>query len=610
MRNKPQKAFRPSNKVIQGSIYSWGNILIKRRDVNILNKSLCFNRSDYSYNLLRIIGINPPFYSLDLSFHLIIGSNTVMGHSYIQHIRKEGILFICIPEITCPSIPTFIHIIKSMKVNITNIITIISGVNTKSDDLRLSSSYSSLVNQYIHMIDMFANDLSIPKLFLYHPPYLESVVNCIMETKSTLFLLPYLMEEISNRYTQSNSFLRVILECMMTNKSSIYHPSGYIISSGGYDDIFSLIVDSFNSSGIYGNEVINIKSKNGTEIVEAYKIIQEYLPQCNIEYFEDFGKHFYQQHNERGINISIDSLSVPECFPNKINAISNVQATYLSIIMCGKVDSAHNQFFRSLQRFVYELSESIKLYPLVSLEIIVVEYEPDIDMQTIYEELDVPPNIQNKMRFISVPAPMGKPENKNSYVFDYIARNVGIIRSKGEYILLTNPDIVLPIEFIRLLSNKLFSDGIVYIANQETYPMINMSSILKYTSITLLNHNASDDCPLIIHTFKNLASYKNLGCTNFLLTSSSLFRSVGGLPENLEGTQNNDITMLSNFFKLRAGFVIQRLPFMVFRSRSPKLITKYKKSKVIRNLSCYGFLQDSYDNGWGISGESFMEVVK
>jgi len=88
MRNRPQKAFRPSNKVIQGSIYSWGKILIKRREVNILNKSLCFNRSDYSYNLLRIIGINPPFFSLDLSFHLIIGSNTVMGHSYIQHIRN------------------------------------------------------------------------------------------------------------------------------------------------------------------------------------------------------------------------------------------------------------------------------------------------------------------------------------------------------------------------------------------------------------------------------------------------------------------------------------------------------------------------------------------
>ena len=128
---------------------------------------------------------------------------------------------------------------------------------------------------------------------------------------------------------------------------------------------------------------------------------------------------------------------------------------YISIIVAARNDDYGFGFLHRLQVFLDTLLTLCENHNL-DTELIIVEWNPPPETPRLTEVLVWPKNLKlQEVRIIEVP---GAIHNKLPYsgkmsMFEYIAKNVGIRRTRGEYILATNPDILFSDELMCFLAS-------------------------------------------------------------------------------------------------------------------------------------------------------------
>ena len=129
---------------------------------------------------------------------------------------------------------------------------------------------------------------------------------------------------------------------------------------------------------------------------------------------------------------------------------------YISFVVVGRNDNyEHNfldRFQKSLDSIVY-LCEKYKL----NSELIIVEWNPPEKSKRLYEKLVMEKHREYiKIRFIEVPAKIHNTLRNSDKVplFEYIGKNIGIRRAHGEFVLITNPDMIFSNEIIRKISRR------------------------------------------------------------------------------------------------------------------------------------------------------------
>jgi len=134
---------------------------------------------------------------------------------------------------------------------------------------------------------------------------------------------------------------------------------------------------------------------------------------------------------------------------------------YLSVIAASRNDDHGGDPLIRTQVFLNCLAWQAARYELET-EIILVDWNPVPDRQGLAEALTLPVGIEKwcKLRVITVPTGIhnGLKYGDKLPLFQMIAKNVGIRRAKGEFVLTTNIDIIL--------SNDLFS----FIAKRQLHP--------------------------------------------------------------------------------------------------------------------------------------------
>jgi hypothetical protein len=137
---------------------------------------------------------------------------------------------------------------------------------------------------------------------------------------------------------------------------------------------------------------------------------------------------------------------------------------YISFIACSRNDNHGGDLTRRMQIFVDCLSEQCDRHKLRA-ELVLVEWNPPPDRRPLAEELrwrksdgfcdvriiTVPPEIHKRYKCAE-----GLP------LFQMIAKNVGIRRARGEFILCTNIDIVFSDELMDFLAKKELAAGCFY----------------------------------------------------------------------------------------------------------------------------------------------------
>jgi hypothetical protein len=145
---------------------------------------------------------------------------------------------------------------------------------------------------------------------------------------------------------------------------------------------------------------------------------------------------------------------------------------YLSIVAASRNDGHGGNILKRMQLFVSGLIAQSNRHNLLT-ELIIVEWNPPED-RPLLQDLLPKPQTGDKLtlRYIEVPPEIHKRYKRNGEIplFQMIAKNVGIRRANGEFILCTNVDLLFSDELFRIIATKNFKDNYYYRANRCDVP--------------------------------------------------------------------------------------------------------------------------------------------
>lgn len=131
-------------------------------------------------------------------------------------------------------------------------------------------------------------------------------------------------------------------------------------------------------------------------------------------------------------------------------------APYLTFVVAARNDDYGGNFLHRTQVFADALSALWEKHGLNG-ELIIVEWNPPEDRPRLKDALTWPEGQKpGLIRIIEVPSEIHQrlPNSDRMPIFEYIAKNVGIRRAEGEYVLATNPDLLYSDELIRLFATR------------------------------------------------------------------------------------------------------------------------------------------------------------
>jgi hypothetical protein len=136
---------------------------------------------------------------------------------------------------------------------------------------------------------------------------------------------------------------------------------------------------------------------------------------------------------------------------------------YLSVVVTSRNDGHGGNPLGRFQAFLNCLIAQCDRSGLRA-ELIVVEWNPPADQPRLRDELDCHDSSHCEVRFVEVPAALHARLRQSDRLplFQMIAKNVGIRRARGEFILSTNIDVLLSNELIDHMAAGRLEPGTLY----------------------------------------------------------------------------------------------------------------------------------------------------
>ncbi len=209
---------------------------------------------------------------------------------------------------------------------------------------------------------------------------------------------------------------------------------------------------------------------------------------------------------------------------------------YISFVVVARNDNYGGNFLHRMQVSMNSLL-TLCVWEGLNAEFIIVEWNPPPDEPRLAEALSLPKTLG--VRFIEIPNEIhrGLPNSEKIPIFEYIAKNVGIRRAKGEYVLATNPDIIFSIELVRYLASEVLSPECFY--RVDRYDVEDVVSLDKSIEeqLEFCAENWVKVCTLrgdMKRSYRFL-DYKSLRETTAWLRDVVLNHSIAGVHTNASG---------------------------------------------------------------------------
>lgn len=137
---------------------------------------------------------------------------------------------------------------------------------------------------------------------------------------------------------------------------------------------------------------------------------------------------------------------------------------YISVVVAARNDNHGGNMLGRMQAFLDSWMVQSQRYGLES-EIVVVEWNPPPGRVPLVEELRLPKGCDRcEVRFVDVSPQLHAaiPNAAAMPLHQMIAKNTGIRRSRGEFVLATNLDIVFSPELMQFLTERRLERGVMY----------------------------------------------------------------------------------------------------------------------------------------------------
>ena len=231
-------------------------------------------------------------------------------------------------------------------------------------------------------------------------------------------------------------------------------------------------------------------------------------------------------------------------------------APYLSLVVAARNDNHGGNMLARMQAFLDAWMVQAERYKLSS-EIVVVEWNPPPGCPRLKEELRWPESgLPCEVRFIEVPPEIHERFAHAAVIplHQMIAKNVGIRRARGEFVLVSNLDIVFSPAMMRFLASGKLARGAMYRLNR-----LDVSNRLPVGG-----------------TVDDLLAF----CERHVLR---VFAREGGFPLDSEGLPppvENDICAADSGIRLGAGWhEIERSDFDKYRWMDPEAELRFERPR-------------------------------
>ena len=160
----------------------------------------------------------------------------------------------------------------------------------------------------------------------------------------------------------------------------------------------------------------------------------------------------------------------------------------ISIVMACRNDNYGGKFITRLQNFV-NWTAKLAHYHQLSVENLIVEYNPDPQEPPLSKSLVWPEETPYFMpRIVQVPKAFHEQylrdyDIKPVPLLEFVAKNIGIRRASGQYIITTNSDILFDTRLFRQLKKQSLKPNVVYRATRCDVPIPQTSELLYNTAM-------------------------------------------------------------------------------------------------------------------------------
>ena len=143
---------------------------------------------------------------------------------------------------------------------------------------------------------------------------------------------------------------------------------------------------------------------------------------------------------------------------------------HLSVVATSRNDDHGGQLTERMQWFVDGLAAQCERHGMRA-ELLLVEWNPPADRPSLSQALAWPRTSWCDSRIVTVSAQVhaGFPNADKIRLYQMIAKNVGIRRARGRFVLATNVDILFSDEAMRYMRDRL-QPGFVYLADRVDVP--------------------------------------------------------------------------------------------------------------------------------------------
>jgi hypothetical protein len=136
---------------------------------------------------------------------------------------------------------------------------------------------------------------------------------------------------------------------------------------------------------------------------------------------------------------------------------------YLTIVAASRNDNHGNNLDERTNLFIKSLAENCKKYK-IQTELLLVEWNQIPNTKTLNDRLNLISNefLNSKIIIVNKDHHSKLPNSDRLQFFQMIAKNVGIRRASGKFILATNIDVIINQKLYEFISQKKLKEKTIY----------------------------------------------------------------------------------------------------------------------------------------------------
>ena len=136
---------------------------------------------------------------------------------------------------------------------------------------------------------------------------------------------------------------------------------------------------------------------------------------------------------------------------------------YVSIILAARNDGHEGNFMLRLQTSLDQIAAAARMHPTLSAELVLVEWAPPPHRPPLRRALRWPSGLP-PVRIVRVPPAIhdALPQAAKDGFPQFFAKNVGLRRARGKFVLVTNGDVLLGHVLIEILAQQQLDEGAFY----------------------------------------------------------------------------------------------------------------------------------------------------